>query len=129
MHKASRFTQLSALAVGIAGVLAFGQAGASGFQLRESSVKNLGRSQAGTAVANDDASVVSYNPGAMGFIDKNTIQADVTVIDLTAKFDGNAYTHLAPGAPCPSPGGRLLSDRAANWRCRPTPDIRLASRL
>jgi len=28
----------------------------------------------------------------------------VTVIDLTAKFDGNAYTHLAPGAPCPSPG-------------------------
>ena len=97
MSNVSRFTQFSALAVGIAGALAFGQAHASGFQLRESSVKNLGRSQAGTAVANGDASVVSYNPGAMGFIDQNTVQADVTVIDLTAKFDGSA--HNAIGMP------------------------------
>jgi long-chain fatty acid transport protein len=97
MHNVSRFTQLSALAVGIAGVLAFGQAQASGFQLRENSVKNLGRSQAGTAVANGDAAVVSNNPGAMGFIDQNTIQADLTVIDLTADFDGSA--HNAIGMP------------------------------
>jgi long-chain fatty acid transport protein len=95
MHKASRFTHRSALAVGIAGVFAFGQAGASGFQLRENSVKNLGRSQAGTAVANGDAAVVSNNPGAMGFIDQNTVQADVTVIDLTAKFDGGACIHTS----------------------------------
>lgn len=104
MSNASRFTQFSALAVGIAGALAFGQVHASGFQLRENSVKNLGRGQAGTAVANGDASVVSNNPGAMGFIDQNTVQADVTVIDLTADFSGNAYTHLATGAPCPSAG-------------------------
>jgi len=94
MSNTSRFTQFSALAVGIAGALAFGQVHASGFQLRESSVKNLGRSQAGTAVANGDASVVSYNPGAMGFIDQNTVQADVTVIDLTAKFEGSAHNAL-----------------------------------
>ena len=104
MSNVSRFTQFSALAVGIAGALAFGQVHASGFQLRENSVKNLGRSQAGTAVANGDAAVVANNPGAMGFIDQNTVQADVTIIDLTAKFEGSAYTHLAPGAPCPSAG-------------------------
>jgi long-chain fatty acid transport protein len=97
MSNASRFTQFSALAVGIAGALAFGQVHASGFQLRENSVKNLGRSQAGTAVASGDAAVVSNNPGAMGFIDQNTIQADVTVIDLTADFDGSA--HNAIGMP------------------------------
>lgn len=94
MSNASRFTQMSALAVGIAAAFAFGQAHASGFQLRENSVKNLGRSQAGTAVANGDAAVVSNNPGAMGFIDQNTIQADVTVIDLTADFDGSAHNAL-----------------------------------
>jgi long-chain fatty acid transport protein len=94
MYNASRFTKFSALAIGIVGALAFGQASASGFQLRENSVKNLGRSQAGTAVANGDAAVVSNNPGAMGFIDQNTIQADVTVIDLTADFDGSAHNAL-----------------------------------
>ena len=94
MSNVSRFTQFSALAVGIAGALAFGQVHASGFQLRENSVKNLGRSQAGTAVANGDAAVVANNPGAMGFIDQNTIQADVTIIDLTAKFDGSAHNAL-----------------------------------
>ena len=94
MSNVSRFTQFSALAVGIAAALAFGQAHASGFQLRENSVKNLGRSQAGTAVANGDAAVVSNNPGAMGFIDQNTVQADVTIIDLTAKFEGSAHNAL-----------------------------------
>jgi long-chain fatty acid transport protein len=55
MNQANR-TTFSALALGIAGVLAMGQAQATGFQLRESSVKNLGRGQAGVATARDDAS-------------------------------------------------------------------------
>jgi long-chain fatty acid transport protein len=105
MLNASRFTQMSTLAVGIAAALAFGQAHASGFQLRENSVKNLGRSQAGTAVANGDAAVVSNNPGAMGFIDQNTIQADVTIIDLTADFDGSACTHVSATTCLPVGGG------------------------
>lgn len=89
MNQANRFT---ALALGIAGVLAFGQAHATGFQLRESSVKNLGRGQAGVATASDDASVVTNNPAAMVNLDKTTLQADVTVIDLTADFEGTATT-------------------------------------
>ena len=64
-------TNFSALALGIAGVLAMGQAQASGFQLRENSVKNLGRGHAGAAVCHDDASVVSNNPAAMVNLDKS----------------------------------------------------------
>ncbi|MGH8032209.1 MAG: OmpP1/FadL family transporter [Luteimonas sp.] len=85
MH--SRITY-STLAIGIVGVLAIGPAGASGFQIRENSVKTLGRANSGTAVAQHDASVVSNNPAAMVNLDTTTVQTDVTVIDLTAKYDG-----------------------------------------
>ena len=87
-------TQISVLALGIAGVLAFGQAHASGFQLRENSVKNLGRANAGTAVAKDDASVVTNNPAAMVNLDKTTVQVDATDINLDAKFTGGGTTAL-----------------------------------
>jgi long-chain fatty acid transport protein len=97
MHSASRVTQFSVLALGIAGALAFGQAQASGFQLRENSVKNLGRANAGTAVASGDASVVVNNPAAMVNLDKTTVQVDATDIDLTAKFSGSGTT--AVGTP------------------------------
>lgn len=93
MNHANRYT-LSALALGIAGVLAFGQAQASGFQLRENSVKNVGRANAGSAVAENDASVVANNPAAMVNLDQTTFQADVTVIDLNAEFSGGGTTAL-----------------------------------
>src|SRR5690606_35010976 len=96
MQTASRFT-LTALALGIAGVMAAGTADASGFQLRENSVKNLGRANAGTTVAWGDASVVLNNPAAMVNIDRTTVQAVVTAIDLTADFDGSGTT--AVGTP------------------------------
>lgn len=89
MNHANRIT---ALALGVAGVLAMGQVNAAGFQLRETSVKNLGRGQAGVATARNDASVVSNNPAAMVNLDKTTLQADVTAIDLTAEFSGSAHT-------------------------------------
>lgn len=96
MQIASRHT-FTALALGIAGVLAFGSADASGFQIRENSVKNMGRANAGTTVAWGDASVVLNNPAAMSNLDKTTFQADVTVIDLTADFDGTGTS--AVGSP------------------------------
>ena len=96
MQTASRHT-FTALALGIAGVLAFGSADASGFQIRENSVKNMGRANAGTTVAWGDASVVLNNPAAMSNLDKTTFQADVTVIDLTADFDGTGTS--AVGSP------------------------------
>jgi long-chain fatty acid transport protein len=101
MQHVHRITRLTALALGITGALAFGQVQASGFQLREASVKNLGRAQAGTAVARDDASVVTYNPAAMSNLDKTTVQADITLIDLTAEFSGGG--NAAAGTPLARP--------------------------
>lgn len=99
MQTASRLT-LTALALGIAGTLAAGQADASGFQIRENSVKNLGRANAGTTVAWGDASVVLNNPAAMVNLKQTTLQADVSVIDLTADFKGSGTTALgAPAGP------------------------------
>jgi long-chain fatty acid transport protein len=93
-HLLQKSIQLSALALGIAGALAVGPASASGFQLRENSVKNLGLSSAGTAVAKDDASVVANNPAAMFNIDRTTIQIDATDINLDANFTGGGTTAL-----------------------------------
>ncbi|WP_374557844.1 OmpP1/FadL family transporter [Thermomonas sp.] len=83
----NRKIRASAIALAVMGTLFVGQAAASGFQLREQSVKNLGKSSAGSMVGKD-AAVVSLNPAAMVNLDKNTIQADLTVIDLSAKFTG-----------------------------------------
>ncbi|MEP6634498.1 MAG: outer membrane protein transport protein [Luteimonas sp.] len=88
MHTQTRLMQISTLALGIAGALAFGQAHAAGFQLKENSVKAMGRAFAGSAAAPGDASVVVNNPAAMGQFDKATVQVDVTVIDLSAQFNG-----------------------------------------
>ena len=88
MQHASTPARLSALAVAIVGVLAVGNAAASGFQIRENSIKSQGRALTGTTVAKDDATVAITNPAAMVNLDKNTFQADLTVIDLNAKFTG-----------------------------------------
>lgn len=100
-----RLTQMSALALGIAGVLALGSAHASGFQLRENSVKNLGRANTGTAVASDDASVVANNPAAMVNLTKSTFQIDATDIDLDAKFSGGGYADAGTPLQNPLTGG------------------------
>ncbi len=86
------FARVTALALGIAGVLAFGQAQASGFQIKENSTKALGRAFAGSGAAAGDASVVSNNPAAMSTFTQSAVQADVAVIDLTADFSGGGTT-------------------------------------
>lgn len=101
MHTHNRFIQMSALALGIAGALAFGQAQASGFQLKENSVKAMGRAFAGSGVATGDASVVVNNPATMTTFEGTTIQSDVTVVDLNASFNGGGYA--ANGTPLVRP--------------------------
>jgi long-chain fatty acid transport protein len=87
----SNINRISALAIGIASVLAMGQAAASGFQLRESSVANTGRAGAGSAVFTGDPSVVSANPAAMSGFDSKAFRVDATMIDLSATFTGGGY--------------------------------------
>ena len=48
MNTKTRSFKATALALAVLGTLAAGQAAASGFQLREQSVKNLGKSNAGS---------------------------------------------------------------------------------
>lgn len=88
MKTNTRSFRASALALAVLGTLAAGQVAASGFQLREHSVKNLGKSNAGSIVGKD-ASNAALNPAAMTNLDKNTVQNDITVIDLSAEFSGS----------------------------------------
>lgn len=88
MKTNTRSFRATALALAVLGTLAAGQAAASGFQLREQSVKNLGKSNAGSIVGKD-ASNAALNPAAMTNLDKNTVQNDITVIDLSADFSGS----------------------------------------
>jgi long-chain fatty acid transport protein len=90
-------TRISALAVGIAGALACAQAHAAAFQLKDGSAKAVGRAYSGEASAPDDASVVATNPAAMIGLKGTQFQADLSVIDFSAKFSGNGT--YASGAP------------------------------
>ena len=95
MQHVSTTARLSALAVAIVGVLAVGNAAASGFQIRENSIKAQGRAFTGTTVAKDDATVAITNPAAMVNLDKTTVSANVSAIDLNGDFSGTAIA----GAP------------------------------
>lgn len=98
MNTHTRSFKATALALAVLGALAAGQAAASGFQLREQSVRNLGKSNAGSIVGKDAANV-ALNPAAMTNLDMITVQADLTMIDLTADFTGGGAILGSPLAP------------------------------
>ena len=108
MQHAHRLTRLSALALGIAGALAFGQVQASGFQLKENSVKSMGSAFAGSGVKTGDTSVVVNNPATMTQFEGTTVQADVTVIDLNYEFQGSGTDAL--GQPLTGSNGGNAGD-------------------
>jgi len=101
MDFAKHFTRISALALGIAGVLASGHAQAAAFQLKENSVKAQGRAMAGAASASGDASVVVNNPAVMSTFTETTVQTDLTAIDLSFQFNGGGSA--AAGSPLAQP--------------------------
>ncbi len=92
---AARPLALAALSIAVVGALAAPtSADASAFQLKENSAKGLGRAFAGSATAGGDASVVVNNPAAMSELKGTYLQADVTAINFSAKFDGSAHDVL-----------------------------------
>ena len=101
MEFAKNITRISALALGIAGALACGQANAAAFQLKENSAKAQGRAMAGAASAKGDASVVVNNPAVMSTFDRTTVQGDVTAVDLSFRFNGGGTA--AAGSPLQQP--------------------------
>lgn len=88
MPTVSRSVRRSALALGLVGAFAAGHAHAAGFQIRENSVKAMGRAFAGSTAAPGDASVVAGNPAAMTRFGQATAQADITLVDPSAIFEG-----------------------------------------
>lgn len=94
MQHAHRITRMTALVLGITAALALGQVQASGFQLKENSVKAMGSAYAGSGVKTGDTSVVVNNPATMTQFEGTTVQADVTVIDLNAEFTGGGQDVL-----------------------------------
>ena len=111
MQHVHRITRLSALALGITGALALGNVHASGFQLKENSVKAMGSAFAGQGVRTDDSSVVVNNPATMARFTGTTVQVDVTAIDLSYEFQGSGTD--AFGRPLTGGNGGNAGDLAA----------------
>lgn len=99
MQISNRFAQISALAFGIAGALAMGQAHSAAFQLKENSAKGLGRAFAGSISAPGDASVIATNPAAMRGLDGRQLQADLSAISFSADFEGSGNYLGSPALP------------------------------
>ena len=121
MQHASRFIQLSALAFGIAGALTVGQAQASGFQLKENSVKAMGAAFAGAGVNETDSSVVANNPATMARFSGTTMQVDVTAIDLSYEFNGTGTDAL--GRPMTGGNGGDAGTAAMSPGSPPLPPV------
>lgn len=103
--------RFSVLALGIAGALSLGQVHASGFQLKENSVKSMGAAFAGAGVRTDDSSVVVNNPATMARFEGTSFQVDATVIDLSYQFKGSGTDAL--GRPLVGGDGGDAGDIAA----------------
>ena len=67
---------------------------AAGFQLKEDDVAGLGRANAGSTAAPDDAAVVFNNPAAMIDLRQPVIQADVTGVNFSTNFHGGGTDAL-----------------------------------
>ena len=68
--------------------LAAAQAHASGYQLNEYSVTNLGRAFAGVGVAGDDYSALAYNPAGMTLVKQSGAQIGVVATQVRSKAQG-----------------------------------------
>ena len=105
MKKFLTATTLSAACLWSASALA------SGYQLNEYSVTNLGRSFAGAGVVGDDYSAIAYNPAGMT-LKKSGLQASFTMAEVAADVRGQSPDSLGKktdmdfGVPLPSAFGQ-----------------------
>lgn len=79
---------------------------ASGYQLNEYSITNLGRSFAGAGVVGDDYSAIAYNPAGMT-LKKNGMQASFTMAEVASEMKGRGassgkQTEMDFGVPLPA---------------------------
>lgn len=79
---------------------------ASGYQLNEYSITNLGRSFAGAGVVGDDYSAIAYNPAGMT-LKKSGVQASFTMAEVASEMKGRGassgeQTEMDFGVPLPA---------------------------
>ena len=106
MSTASSLVRYTALAVGIVGALAVGQAQAAAFQLKENSAKGLGRAFAGSTSAWGDAAVISTNPASMRLLDGRQFQADLSAVSFSAEMN-DVYSARNAGLQGPGTGSPI----------------------
>ncbi len=104
MKKLLTATALSAACLWSASALA------SGYQLNEYSITNLGRSFAGAGVVGDDYSAIAYNPAGMT-LKKSGMQASFTMAEVAADIKGQGAsagekTDMDFGVPLPAAFGQ-----------------------
>lgn len=83
---------------------------ASGYQLNEYSITNLGRSFAGAGIVGDDYSAIAYNPAGMA-LKKTGVQASFTMAEIAADIKGQGVdsgkkTDMDFGVPLPAAYGQ-----------------------
>lgn len=97
--------------MGIAAIIASGQAASSGFALIENSASGMGNSFAGGAASAEDASTLWFNPAGMTRFSGSQILAAGHIIMPTSKFtdDGSSTSAATGSQPLDGPdddGGR-----------------------
>ena len=93
MHKKERyhttFVSFISVAATLAAMVAAGDAGASGFQIREQGTSGQGTSFAGATSSAKDLSTIYFNPAGMTYFSKRAAQAELALILPSAKFKDN----------------------------------------
>lgn len=79
---------------------------ASGYQLNEYSVTNLGRAFAGVGVAGDDYSAIAFNPAGM-YLKGSGVQAGVSVVEMHSDTRGKLIDNNTGADVTNGPKGRL----------------------
>lgn len=96
MHKKERvhttFVSFISVAATLAAMVAAGDAGASGFQIREQGTSGQGTSFAGATSSAKDLSTIYFNPAGMTYFSKRAAQAELALILPSAKFKDNGST-------------------------------------
>ncbi|HEX6828129.1 MAG TPA: outer membrane protein transport protein, partial [Burkholderiales bacterium] len=85
-RKMSTRMKIIAAALGAAGAIATGQAGAAGFQLLEQNASGLGNAYSGTAASAEDATTIFFNPAGMSFLPGSSAAISLDLVKPSAKF-------------------------------------------
>lgn len=130
MHKKERvhttFVSFISVASTLAAMIAAGDAGASGFQIREQGTSGQGTSFAGATSSAKDLSTIYFNPAGMTYFSKRAAQAELALILPSAKFkDAGSNVNFRPTGGTGGDAGSLAIVPSAYSMYALGPDLRV----